>query len=199
MTENVDVVVVGAGQAGLSISHELAHAGIDHVVLERGRVGEAWRRRWDSFCLVIPNWTVQLPGGRYSGGDPDGFMPKDDIVSHLAGYARSFKAPVREAVNVSALDAGDGGGFLLRTSAGTLRARQVVLASGGYQEPHRPPAAAQLPASLHVIDAEDYTNPQALPPGPVLVVGSGQTGCQLAEEAAEAGRETSIACGRAPW
>ena len=199
MAEHVDVVVVGAGQAGLSISHELAHEGIDHVVLERGRVGETWRGRWDSFCLVIPNWTVRLPGAPYRGGDPDGFMPRDDIVAHLAGYARSFKAPVREGVNVSALDTGDDDGFLLRTSAGTVRARQVVLASGGYQKPHRPPAAAQLPASLHVIDAEDYTNPPALPPGPVLVVGSGQTGCQLAEEIAEAGRDTFIACGRAPW
>ena len=199
MTETVDVAVVGAGQAGLSISHELCHAGIEHVVLERGRVGETWRGRWDSFCLVIPNWTVRLPGAPYRGGDPDGFMPRDDIVAHLAGYARSFKAPVREGVNVSALDTGDDDGFQLRTSAGMVRARQVVLASGGYQKPHRPPAAAQLPASLHVIDAENYTNPTALPPGPVLVVGSGQTGCQLAEEIAEAGRDTFIACGRAPW
>ncbi|TMI77785.1 MAG: FAD-dependent oxidoreductase [Bacillati bacterium ANGP1] len=199
MTETVDVAVVGAGQAGLSISHELGHAGIEHVVLERGRLGETWRGRWDSFCLVIPNWTVRLPGAPYRGGDPDGFMPRDDIVAHLADYARSFKAPVREGVNVSALDTGDDDGFQLRTSAGMVRARQVVLASGGYQKPHRPPAAAQLPASLHVIDAENYTNPTALPPGPVLVVGSGQTGCQLAEEIAEAGRDTFIACGRAPW
>jgi len=199
MTETVDVVVIGAGQAGLSLSHELSHAGVEHVVLERGRVGEAWRRRWDSFCLVIPNWTVRLPGSPYRGGDPDGFMPRDDIVAHLAGYAQSFGAPVREGVSVSALDTGDDGGFLLRTSSGEIRARQVVLASGAYQKPHRPPAAAQLPASLHVIDAEDYTNPKALPPGPVLVVGSGQTGCQLAEELVEAGRDTYLACGRAPW
>ena len=198
MTEHVDVVVVGAGQAGLSISHELAHEGIDHVVLERGRVGETWRGRWDSFCLVIPNWTVRLPGAPYRGRDPDGFMPRDDIVAHLAGYARSFKAPVREGVDVSALDAGADGGFLLRTSSGAMRAQQVVLASGGYQKPHRPPAAAQLPASLHAIHAEDYTNPEALPPGPVLVVGSGQTGCQLSEELIEAGRDTYLSCGRAP-
>jgi putative flavoprotein involved in K+ transport len=197
--EHVDVVVVGAGQAGLSISHELSHAGIEHVVLERGRVGETWRNRWDSFCLVIPNWTVRLPGGRYSGEDPDGFMPKDDIVAHLVDYARGFGAPVREGVNVSTLDAAGDGGFLLRTSSGEIRARQVVLASGGYQKPHRPPAAAQLPASLHAIHAEDYTNPQALPPGPVLVVGSGQTGCQLSEELNEAGRDTYLSCGCAPW
>lgn len=195
----VDVVVVGAGQAGLSLSHELSHAGIDHVVLERGRVAESWRGRWDSFCLVIPNWTVQLPGNPYRGGDPDGFMKRDAIVAHLVGYARRFRAPVREGVTVSVLDQTDDGGFLLRTSEGEIRAREVVLASGAYQKPHRPPAAAQLPAALHRIDAEDYTNPDALPPGPVLVVGSGQTGCQLAEELFEAGRDTYLACGRAPW
>ncbi|TME87422.1 MAG: FAD-binding protein [Chloroflexi bacterium] len=195
----VDVVIVGAGQAGLSLSHELAAAGADHVVLERGRVGETWRGRWDSFCLVIPNWTVQLPGGRYRGDDPDGFMPKKEIVSHLVAYAESFRAPVREGVTVTSLELGEDGSFRLRTSSGELLARNVVLASGGYQKPYRPAAAAQLPASVQVIDAEDYANPTVLPPGNVLVVGSGQTGCQLAEELSVAGRGVSLACGRAPW
>jgi putative flavoprotein involved in K+ transport len=199
MNPAVDVVIVGAGQAGLSLSHELASAAVDHIVLERGHVGETWRGRWDSFCLVIPNWTVQLPGGRYRGDDPDGFMPKSEILRHLVGYAQSFRAPVREGVTVTGLEPGDNGAFLLRTSAGEIRAREVVLASGGYQKPHRPPAAAQLPASIHAIDAEAYANPTALPPGKVLVVGSGQTGCQLAEEIFESGREVYLACGRAPW
>jgi cation diffusion facilitator CzcD-associated flavoprotein CzcO len=199
MNSNVDVVIVGAGQAGLSLSHELVAAGVEHIVLERGRVGETWRGRWDSFCLVIPNWTVQLPGGRYRGDDPDGFMRKEQIVSHLVAYAAGFQAPVREGVSVISLEPGEIGGFLLRTSSGEIQAREVVLASGGYQKPHRPPAAAQLPASVHVIDAEDYLNPAALPPGRVLIVGSGQTGCQLAEEIFEAGRDVFLACGRAPW
>ncbi len=98
-----DVVVIGAGQAGLSVSHELSAAGVDHVVLERGRVGETWRGRWDTFCLVTPNWTVRLPGGAYAGDDPDGFMPRDAIVAHLESYARSFEAPVRERVAVTSL------------------------------------------------------------------------------------------------
>jgi putative flavoprotein involved in K+ transport len=199
MKPAVDTVIVGAGQAGLSLSHELAAGGVDHVVLERGRVGETWRGRWDSFCLVIPNWTVQLPGGRYRGDDPDGFMPKSEIVGHLVAYADSFRAPVREGVTVTSLEAAEDGGFLLRTSFGEIRARDVVLATGGYQKAHRPSAAAQLPASVHAIDAEDYSNPTALPPGNVLIVGSGQTGCQLAEEIHEAGRDVSLACGRAPW
>lgn len=199
MNPAVDVVIVGAGQAGLSLSHELTAAGLDHLVLERGRIGQTWRGRWDSFCLVIPNWTVQLPGGRYNGDDPNGFMPKSEIVSHLVAYAESFRAPVREGVTVTSLEPGDNGAFLLRTSAGEMHAREVVLASGGYQKAHRPPASAQLPPSVHALHAEVYTNPSALPPGNVLVVGSGQTGCQLAEELFEAGRDVFLACGRAPW
>lgn len=194
-----DVIVIGAGQAGLALGHELSLAGVEYVVLERGRVGESWQRRWDSFCLVTPNWTVQLPGGRYEGDDPDGFMPRDEIVNHLVAYARSFQAPVWEGVNVSALGPGDDGSFLLHTSLGDIRARQVVLASGGYQRPHRPPGADQLPPSLHVIDAEAYADPESLPPGKVLVIGSGQTGCQLAEDLVDAGRDVFLACGRAPW
>jgi putative flavoprotein involved in K+ transport len=199
MSTDVDVVIVGAGQAGLSVSHELMAAGVKHLVLERGRVGETWRGRWDSFCLVIPNWTVQLPGGHYRGDDSDGFMSKNQIVSHLVTYAESFKAPVREGVTVSRLESADQGAFLLRTSAGEFRTRDVVLASGGYQKPHRPSAAAELPASVHAIDAENYVNPAALRPGKVLIIGSGQTGCQLAEEIFESGRDVFLACGRAPW
>ena len=199
MTEAVDVAIVGAGQAGLSLSHELSHAGIEHIVFDRGRVGQSWRGRWDSFCLVIPNWTVQLPGGRYEGDDPDGFMPRDDIVRHLVDYAQGFRAPLREEIEVSSLGPGDSGGFVLGTSSGEIRARQVVLASGGYQKPHRPPGASEFPASIRVIDSADYTNPDALPPGKVLVMGSGQTGCQLAEELFEHGRDVFLACGRAPW
>jgi putative flavoprotein involved in K+ transport len=199
MAERHDVLVVGAGQAGLAISHELAHAGVDHVVLERSRVAETWRSRWDSFCLVTPNWTVNLPGQPYAGSDPDGFMTRDELVAYFAAYAGSFKAPIREGVEVTELVLHDDAGFLLRTSAGEFEASQVVIASGGYQKPFRPAGSEDLPSGLHVIDVEQYTNPGALPRGPVLVLGSGQTGCQLAEELSESGRDTFLACGRAPW
>ncbi len=192
------VVVVGAGQAGLAVSHELTALGTDHVVLERGKIGSTWRARWDSFCLVTPNWSVQLPGGAYDGDDPDGYLPRDDIVRHLERYAASFAAPVREGVDVRSLDPAPGG-FVLRTSDGELRAGTVVVTTGAYQRPHRPAGAETLPPSVRVIDAEQYRNEAALPPGTVLVVGSGQTGCQLAEELHEAGREVVLACGRAPW
>jgi putative flavoprotein involved in K+ transport len=193
------VVIVGGGQAGLALSYELTRAGVDHVVLERSRIGSTWRGRWDSFCLVTPNWTMDLPGFPYDGDDPQGFVPRDEIVSYLERYAASFKAPVQAGVEVQSLDAAAGGGFLLQTSAGEIRARQVVLATGAYQRPHRPAMASVFPSRLLVIDAEDYTNPGALPPGRVLVVGSGQTGCQLSEDLHLAGREVSLACGRAPW
>jgi putative flavoprotein involved in K+ transport len=199
LEESFEVVVLGGGQAGLAVSHELTDLGVEHVVLERGRLGQTWRDRWDSFCLVTPNWSVQLPGGAYAGADPDGFMPRDDIVRHLGAYASSFAAPVREGVEVASLDAAQEGGFALRTADGVLRAESVVLATGAYQRPHRPPGAATLPPDVFSIDADGYRNPDALPPGKVLVVGSGQTGCQVAEELHEAGREVFLACGRAPW
>jgi putative flavoprotein involved in K+ transport len=199
VSEPVDVVIVGAGQAGLAVSRELTQAGVAHVVLERGRVGQIWRGRWDSFCLVIPNWFLQLPGHPYDGNDPDGFMPRDEVVAYLEGYAAAFDAPVREGIQVTALRPGRDGGFHLETSAGEILARTVVLSTGAYQRPHRPAGADTLPEDLDQIDAEDYRNPAELPRGPVLVVGSGQSGCQIAEELHQVGREVFLACGRAPW
>jgi putative flavoprotein involved in K+ transport len=193
------IVIVGGGQAGLAVSYQLSKAGLDHVVLERARIGNTWRGRWDAFCLVTPNWTMDLPGFPYDGDDPQGFAPRDEIVAYLERYAASFQAPVQTGVEVQSLDADAEGGFLLRTSVGEIRARQVVLATGAYQRPHRPALASAFPSRLLVIDAEDYTRPAALPPGQVLVVGSGQTGCQLAEDLQLAGREVSLACGKAPW
>ena len=192
----IPVIVVGAGQAGLATSSELTKADIEHVVLERGRIGQTWRGRWDSFCLVTPNWSVQLPDGHYDGPDPDGFMPRDEIVSYLQRYAAG--APVCENVSVDSIEALDGG-FVLGTSAGELRAGSVVLATGAYQRPHRPAAADTLPADLFQIDVDDYRNEETLPPGRVLVVGSAQSGCQIAEELHEAGRDVVVACGRAAW
>ena len=196
----VPVVVIGAGQAGLAVSHELSQLGVGHVVLERARVGQTWRDLWDSFCLVTPNWTMSLPGFPYAGDDPEGFVPRDEVVGYLERYASSFGAPVREGVGVDSLEPGSNGGrFLLRTSAGDLEAESVVVCTGAFQRPYRPGAAATFPPDLLVIDAKDYRSPASLPPGQVLVIGSGQTGCQISEELHEAGREVFLACGRAPW
>lgn len=194
-----DLVVVGAGQAGLAMSRELARCDLEHVVLERGRVGETWRGRWESFCLVTPNWTMQLPDQPYDGEDPDAFDVRDEIVGFLARYAASFEVPVREGVEVRSLHRREQGGFLLETSVGPLEARGVVLATGAFQRPTRLLSGSTLPTDLLPLDAGDYRNPTELPAGPVLVVGSGQSGCQIAEELAEAGREVYLSCGRAPW
>jgi putative flavoprotein involved in K+ transport len=198
MADGTGVIIVGAGQAGLALSCVLSQAAVEHVVLERGRVGETWRRRWDSFCLVTPNWTVQLPEHPYDGDDPDGFMLRDEVVAYLERYAAACAAPVREGVAVTSLRRGADGGFELETSDGPLRATTVVVATGAYQRPHRP-GAATLPASVQQLDDDGYRNPAELAPGAVLIVGSGQSGCQIAEELKEAGRDVYLACGRAPW
>jgi putative flavoprotein involved in K+ transport len=198
-SERYDVVVVGAGQAGLAVSGELTGRGVPHIVLERGRLGQTWRDRWDSFCLVTPNWSVQLPGHPYDGDDPDAFLPRDEIVAYLERYAVACSAPVTEKVEVTALDRTDDGSYRLTTSAGDLFATAVVLATGAYQRPHRPPAVASLAERIPVLDLDRYGNPDALPAGGVLVIGSGQSGCQLAEELHDAGREVFLACGKAPW
>ncbi len=197
--ENIKVVIIGGGAAGLAVSHELIAAGVEHAVLEQGRVAQTWRDRWDSFCLVTPNWTVQLPGGNYNGSDPNGFMPRDEIVLFLQRYASSFKAPLREGVKVTSLEAGPDGGLLLRTSAGEIRTETVVASTGSFQRPHRPSGANTLPHRLLQIDLDGYRNASALPSGKVLVVGAGQSGCQFAEELYEAGRDVSLAGGKAPW
>jgi putative flavoprotein involved in K+ transport len=197
--EHLAVIIVGAGQAGLALSHELNAAGAEHVVLERGRVGETWRHRWDTFCLVTPNWTVQLPGRPYSGADPDGFMLRDEIVATLEGYAGGFGAPVRQGVSVTAVESLPEGGFIVHTTAGDLSSRALVLATGAFQRPHRPKAADSLPTGLLQMDVTAYRNEGALPPGRVLIVGSGQSGAQISEELHEAGRDVVLACGKAAW
>ena len=199
MGDEIDVVVVGAGQAGLSVSHELTRAGVEHVVLERDRVGASWHGRWDSFALVTPNDFILLPGGEYRGDDPHGFLPRDEIVGHLEAYAVGFGAPVRTGVRVDSLDQADDGRLLLTTADGTITARAVVVSTGAYQRAHRPDPVASLPSWLPVLDAADYRNPGMLPDGDVLVIGSGQTGCQIAEELRLAGRGVTLVCGRAPW
>jgi putative flavoprotein involved in K+ transport len=192
------VVVIGAGQAGLSVSGALTSFGVEHVVLEGATVAQAWRERWDSFTLVTPNWTLDLPGSPYSGDDPEGHVHRDEIVAYLGKYAASVAVPVREGVHVQRLRASDGH-FELVTSEGRLEAAAVVVCTGAYQRPYLPPAAAALPPGVLAMTSTDYRNPDQIPPGKVLIVGSGQTGCQLTEELHLAGRDVFLSCGRAPW
>jgi putative flavoprotein involved in K+ transport len=190
----VDVVVVGAGQAGLAVSYYLRAFGVEHVVLERGRVGESWRSaRWDSFTLVTPDWMTRLPGHVLGAGTGPDFLPRDAVVGLLEGFAASL--PVNEGVEVVSVTT-DGHGYLVTTPAQQFYARAVVIAGGGQRIPVVPPLAARLPAELHQCDAARYRNPAGLPPGAVLVVGSGQSGAQIADELAAAGRDVLLATSR---
>jgi putative flavoprotein involved in K+ transport len=197
--QQTDTIVIGAGQAGMAISHELTQRGVDHVVLEKGRIGQSWRNRWDTFCLVTPNWSVQLPGFPYDGDDPDGFMPRDEIVDYLERYAASFGAPVRTETKIENIRAANGSGFVVETDKGAWTAGHLVLATGAYQKPYKPRGADTLPRALPQLELGGYHNEGQLPDGDVLIIGSGQSGCQIAEELHGAGRRVVLACGRAPW
>ena len=187
----VDTVVVGAGQAGLALSHHLSRAGHEHVLLERGRVGQRWHERWDSLTLLSPNWMNRLPGVA-APGDPDGFVSRADVIDHLEAYARSFGAPVVEGVEVTRIER-RGSSFRVETTDGVWLASSVVLATGDAADPYVPfPAPSEL-VSLH---AADYRRPDLLPDGPILVVGAGATGQQLALELAVSGRPVVLSVGR---
>ncbi|WP_020649582.1 MSMEG_0569 family flavin-dependent oxidoreductase [Solimonas variicoloris] len=195
----VPVAIVGGGQAGLAMSWLLKQRGIEHIVFERHRVAHEWREaRWDSFCLVTPNWQCRLPGWPYAGRDPHGFMLKDEIVAYLEGYAASFAPPLCEGTSVTRLRPLDDGGFELKTTGGDWIAGQVVIATGGYHTPIVPRSAERLPASVLQLHSSNYRNPHSLPAGAVLVVGTGQSGCQIAEDLHLAGRQVHLAVGTAP-
>jgi putative flavoprotein involved in K+ transport len=193
------VVVIGGGQTGLAMSHHLQQNGIDHVILEKNRIAHAWRtQRWDAFCLVTPNWQCRLPGFPYSGDDPKGFMLRDEIVAYIEAYAKHIAAPIREGVAVTRLTQDPRGGFALETSAGELTADAVVLAVSGYHVPNMPRMAERLDRSVMQLHSSQYRNPDQLPSGEILVIGSGQSGCQIAEDLHLAGRKVHLAVGSAP-
>jgi putative flavoprotein involved in K+ transport len=231
LPERVPVVVVGGGQAGLSMSWCLAQRGVEHVVLERHTVAHAWKEeRWDSFCLVTPNWQCSLPGHPYAGDDPDGFMVRDEIAAYVESYADRSGAPVHEGVTVTevaprgvagerggarreardastaptARDVVDGvlagapEGFVVRSTAGDVACDAVVLAVGGYHVPVVPRMAERLPSTVTQLHSSRYKGAAPLPDGGVLVVGSGQSGAQIAEDLHLAGRDVHLAVGTAP-
>ena len=195
----IDTVIVGAGQAGLSLSIYLRQRGIDHVLLEKHTPVHTWRdQRWDSFCLVTPNWQCRLPGWDYRGDDPHGFMRKPEILEWLDGFVAHAAAPVLEHCAVRRAAPRPGGGFELATERGDVSAGQLVVASGGYHLPVVPRLAERLPRDIVQLHSEQYRNPQALPAGTVLVVGNGQSGAQIAEDLHLAGRRVVLATGDAP-
>ncbi|MDB5967966.1 MAG: FAD-dependent oxidoreductase [Hydrocarboniphaga sp.] len=201
--QHLPVAVIGGGQAGLAISWHLKQRGIEHRVFERNGVAHEWRHaRWDSFCLVTPNWQCRLPGFSYEqefgGKDAKGFMLKDEIVRYLEAYVASFSPPLETGVTVQRLRGADNGGFEIRTSSGDWTASQVVVAIGGYHLPTIPRSAERLPADILQLHSSNYRNPLQLPDGAVLVVGTGQSGCQIAEDLHREGRAVHLAVGTAP-
>lgn len=195
-SSHIDTVIIGGGQAGLAMSRCLTDAGVEHVVLERGRVGERWRsERWDSLHLLTPRWLTRLPGWSYTGPDPDGFMDREEVIRFLEGYAASFPAPLHTGVTVKALEA-EGPEYRIRTDRGDWRASRVVIATGESQRPHVPSAALDLAPDVHQVVPTRYRNPADLPLGGVLVVGASATGIQLAAEIHASGRPVTLAVGR---
>ncbi|TQV86287.1 MSMEG_0569 family flavin-dependent oxidoreductase [Exilibacterium tricleocarpae] len=193
------VIIVGGGQAGLSISYYLQKSGMDHLVIEKTTVMNAWKhKRWDSFTLVTPNWQCDLPGHSYDGDDPHGFMSRDEIIAYLERFAEKVNAPVLENTSVNKIVSRGISGYRVETSSGIFLTDQVVVAAGGYHEAIIPRMAERLPETIYQLHSEQYRNPQQLPEGAVLVVGSGQSGAQIAEDLHIAGKKVYLATGDAP-
>ncbi|NQX15878.1 MSMEG_0569 family flavin-dependent oxidoreductase [Rathayibacter sp. VKM Ac-2857] len=196
---HLPVAVIGAGQAGLSVSRLLTDQGVEHLVIERDTIAHDWiDRRWDNFTLVTPNWQCRLPGYPYDGDDPDGFMTRDEVHAWVRRYAESFGAPVAEDTEVLRLRESADGAFEIVTSRGTITADQVVVATGGYHRPVLPAVAHRIPDAIVQLHSADYRSAAALPEGGVLVVGSGQSGAQIAEDLFLEGRDVHLALGTAP-
>jgi putative flavoprotein involved in K+ transport len=196
MPELSDVVVIGGGQAGLVASHALTERGVDHVALERARVGERWRsQRWDSLRFQFPNAALGLPGKPYDGAEPEGYAHHSDVLRWVERYAAHVGAPVREHTPVLSL-AQRSAGRLAATEQDEILCRAVVLATGPFQRPRVPTISADLPEAVHQVHAADYRRPDLLPDGAALVAGSGASGAQIAEELVAAGRDTYVCVSR---
>jgi len=200
MVERIETVIIGAGQAGLSLSYYLTRAGREHIILEKAPlVADAWRnRRWDSFTLVTPNWSFKLPGTDYSGVDPKGFMPKNEIVKRFEQYEQENHLPVSYSTEVTGVVPMDGHHrYRVLASNKVYESKNLVLATGLFQKAKIAAFTDQIPHDIYQISSDKYKNPQALPPGAVLVIGSAQSGCQIAEELHEAGRKVYLSTGSA--
>ena len=188
-------IVIGAGHSGLAASRLLSERSIDHVVLERGDVANSWRReRWDSLRLLTPNWQSRLPGYRYEGADPDGFMTMAEVVEFIARYATASSAPVTTHTTVASVTPAHAG-YRVSTNQGDLDCRTLVIASGACNVARCPALAGAVPSSITSMTALEYRRPDQLPDGGVMVVGASATGVQLADEIHRSGRPVTIAVG----
>ena len=197
-SSHYSVVVIGGGQAGLSMSYYLQENNIDHLVIEKSTMMNTWQaKRWDSFTLVTPNWQCQLPDHPYTGDDPNGFMTKPEILDYLDGFAKKVDPPIRLNTTVTRVSC-DQGLYHIETSTGNLSAEQVVVAAGSYPVPIIPRMAEKIPSHIQQLHSEEYKNADQLDDGAVLVVGSGQSGAQIAEDLHLSGRRVHLATGDSP-
>jgi len=196
--EQVETVIIGGGHGGLGMSYYLSQLGREHVVLERARVAERWRsERWDNFFFQHQNWTLKLPGYEYQGDNPDGFAPGKEIIQFIEDYAAFTRAPVRCGVRVTSVqESPKAGRYLVQAGDSTIEAVNVVLATGAHQEPAIPDISAGFSSKVFQLHSNRYRNPGQLPPGAVLVVGSGASGCQIAEDLNWGGRKVFLSVGR---
>jgi putative flavoprotein involved in K+ transport len=201
MKKRYETVIVGGGQAGLSLSYYLQQMDQEHIVLDKAQhVADTWRNhRWDSFALVTPNWTFQMPGAEYQGECPDDYMPRDEIVERLEKYTEQYALPVqhKNAVTAVAPDDSRHKGYLVHTSKETYLTDNVVVATGLFQQPKTLALGVELPQSILQLTSDQYRSPESLPPGAVLVVGSAQTGCQIVEDLLLDGRQVYLCVGKA--
>jgi len=198
MVSEFETIIIGGGQAGLATSYFLSRSGIENLVLEKGdRAGNAWRNdRWDSFCLLTPNWSFRLPGAEYYGPEPDGFLPRDEIVATFERYVERFRLPVQFETTATSVEPDEAAfGYYVRTDRGDMFAHNVVIATGMFQMPKIPGFASGINPDILQLHSGKYRNPESLPTGSVLVVGSGQSGCQIAEELNQAGRTVYLSTG----
>jgi putative flavoprotein involved in K+ transport len=204
MEHQIETIIVGGGQAGLATSYYLTQQNHEHIVLEQAaQAAQAWRNdRWDSFTFVTPNWTIKMPGAEYAGGEPDGFMERAEIIGYFEDYVTRFQLPVQFNTRVISIEPqANGKGYLVTTDRETYAAQQVVMATGMFQRPKIPKFSGDLPAPILQLHSSVYRNPDALPPGAILVVGSAQSGCQIAEELYQSGRTVYLSvsgAGRVP-
>ncbi len=197
VNERVETLIIGGGQAGLTMSHMLSKRGCPHLVVERNRVAERWRsERWEGLHFQFPNWSIKLPDFPFASGDPDGFATKQEILRYLEAYADFVRPPLRAGVDVRRLrQRANGHGFVAESSAGPIESDNVVVATGPYQRPKLPDLLRDHD-KLFQVHAGGYRNPDQLPPGAVLVVGSGASGAQITEELIRARRRVFLSVGR---
>lgn len=195
-SQKINTIIIGAGQAGLSVSYCLTQKGIDHLILEKGKIAEDWRsKRWDNFHLITPNYMTRLPGFSYRGNNPKGFDTRDQMIKFFESYAKTFNSPIKENTQVLSVSKSDGE-FLVKTNKNSYLAKNVVVAIGSFHKPQVPEIAKNIPNNIFQIHSSLFKNSKQLPQGAALIVGGGNSGIQIAYDLNKAGRKVYLSVGR---